>query len=157
MKLLIQTGWRREELYKLMWSDIGDKHIILRKTKPQGQDQAYPAFSFIKETLTNIFNLQENHCDYVWADKCGKRLIKMTISKMIRRYMIKAGYMEGVAHTLRHSFATNSQANGLSIYEANILMRQSSIGMTERYSHLVPDQIDENKVNFLKPKELFPR
>ncbi len=60
---------------------------------------------------------------------------------MCSRYMTKAGFPEGVAHTLRHSFATNSQASGLSIYETNILMRQSSIGMTERYSHLVPDQI----------------
>ena len=79
-----------------MWSDIGDKLIILRKTKPQGQDQSYPAFAFVKETLTNIFNLQKDHCDYVWADKSGKRLSQMTISKVIRRYMIKAGYIGGL-------------------------------------------------------------
>ena len=67
--------------------------------------------------------------------------------------MKKAGFPEGVAHTLRHSFATNAQANGLTIYEANLLLRQSSIGMTERYSHLVPDQIDERKVDFLRKEE----
>ena len=68
--------------------------------------------------------------------------------------MKKASYPEGVAHTLRHSFATNSQANGLSIYEANILLRQSSIGMTERYTHLIPDQIDESKVDFLRKADV---
>ena len=152
MKLLIQTGWRRGELFKLKWEDIQDKHIILRKTKSEGKDQYYPAFKFIKQTLKEIHNLQKKHCEYVWADENGKQLSKETITRMCSRYMTKAGFPEGVAHTLRHSFATNSQASGLSIYETNILMRQSSIGMTERYSHLVPDQIDENKVNFLKPK-----
>ena len=39
------------------------------------------------------------------------------------------------------------------IYEVNLLLRQSSIGMTERYSHLVPDQIDERKVDFLREEE----
>ena len=72
---------------------------------------------------------------------------------MVSKYMKKAGFPEGVAHSLRHSFATNSQANGLSIYETNILLRQSSIGMTERYSHLVPNQIDEKKVDFLRKEE----
>ena len=67
--------------------------------------------------------------------------------------MKKAGFHEGVTHTFRHSFATNIQANGCTIYEANLLLRQSSIKMTERYSHLVPNQIDEEKVNFLKKKE----
>jgi integrase len=71
---------------------------------------------------------------------------------MVSRYMSKAGFPKGSAHTLRHSFATNAQANGLSIYEANLLLRQSSIRMTERYSHLVPDQIDERKVDFLRQK-----
>jgi integrase len=153
MKLLIQTGWRRGELSKLKWEDIHDKHIILRKTKSEGKDQIYPAFTFIKQTLQDIYNLQKNHCEYVWADKNGKQLSKETISRMCSRYMKKAGFPEGVTHTLRHSFATNSQANGLTMYEAKILLRQSSIGMTERYSHLVPNQIDENKVDFLKPKE----
>jgi integrase len=153
MKLLIQTGWRRGELAKLQWKDINDKHIILRSTKGKGQDDYYPNFSFVKTTLQGIYDLQKRHSKYVWADKKGHRLAKVTISRMVSRYMSKAGFPEGSAHTLRHSFATNAQANGLSIYEANLLLRQSSIRMTERYSHLVPDQIDERKVDFLREKE----
>ena len=151
IKLLIQTGWRRSELYNLKWSDIGDKHIILRTTKSFGDNQTYPAFGFIKKTLGEIYNLQSIHFEYVWSNINGKRLQKGTISRMVSRYMKKAGFSEGVAHTLRHSFATNSQANGLTIYEANLLLRQSSIKMTERYSHLIPDSIDERKVDFLNP------
>jgi integrase len=153
MKLLIQTGFRRVELYKLRWADIYDVHIILRKTKSKGQDDFYPYFDFIRHTLERIYNLQKKHSKYVWADENGKRLAKITISRVVSRYMKKAGFPDGVAHTLRHSFATNAQANGLSIYEANILLRQSSIGMTERYSHLVPNQIDERKVDFLRKED----
>ncbi|MHA2028922.1 MAG: tyrosine-type recombinase/integrase, partial [Candidatus Kariarchaeaceae archaeon] len=81
------------------------------------------------------------------------RLAQVTITRVVSRYMSKAGFPEGATHTLRHSFATNAQANGLSIYEANLLLRQSSIRMTERYTHLIPDQIDERKVDFLRRKE----
>ncbi len=153
MKLLIQTGWRRGELAKLQWKDIYDKHIVLRNTKGKGQDDYFPYFSFVRETLQRIYKLQKRHSKYVWADKKGYRLAKVTISRMVSRYMNRAGFPEGSAHTLRHSFATNAQANGLSIYEANLLLRQSSIRMTERYTHLIPDQIDERKVDFLRQKE----
>ncbi len=154
MKLLIQTGWRRGELAKLKWQDIYDQHIILRKTKSHGKDQRFPYFSFVKETLQQIYRLQKKHSEYVWADEDGKRLNKETITRIVSKYMKKAGFPEGVAHTLRHSFATNVQANDrLTIYEANMLLRQSSIGMTERYTHLIPDQIDERKVDFLRKEE----
>ena len=153
MKLLIQTGLRRSELYNLKWSDLYDEHIILRNTKSKGQDQVYPYFAFIRQTLERIYNLQNKHCQFILANEKGKRLCKGTITRMVSKYMKKAGFPEGVAHSLRHSFATNSQANGLSIYETNVLLRQSSIGMTERYSHLVPNQIDEKKVDFLRKEE----
>ena len=48
MKLLMQTGWRRGELYKLRWDDLLDEHIVLRKTKSKGQDDYYPYFSFLQ-------------------------------------------------------------------------------------------------------------
>ncbi|MCK4560488.1 MAG: site-specific integrase [Calditrichia bacterium] len=153
MKLLIQTGWRRGELAKLQWKDIYDKHIVLRSTKGKGQDDYYPYFSFVKSTLQRIFKLQKRHSKYIWADEKGRRLAQVTITRMVSRYMKKAGFPEGAAHTLRHSFATNAQANGLTIYEANLLLRQSSIRMTERYTHLIPDQIDERKVDFLRREE----
>ncbi len=155
MKLLIQTGWRRGELYNLKWSDLYDEHIILRYTKSKGQDQVYPYFDFIRKTIERIYNMQNNHCQFIWADENGKRLSKSTITRVVSKYMKKAGFPEGVAHTLRHSFATNAQAqdDGLTIYEVNLLLRQSSIRMTERYSHLVPNQIDERKVDFLREED----
>jgi integrase len=57
MKLLIQTGWRRGELAKLRWADIYDKHIVLRNTKGKGQDDYFPYFSFVQETLQRIHQL----------------------------------------------------------------------------------------------------
>ena len=150
IRLLFESGWRRGELYNLKWSDIKDKQIILRKTKSAGLDQIFPNYNFIKPTLQRIYHLQNSHCEYVWADKNGKRLAKDTITRVVSRFMKETGFDGGSAHILRHSFATLSQANGLTSTEAKVLLRQSSTAMTDRYTHLIPDQIDEKKVNFLK-------
>jgi len=40
-------------------------------------------------------------------------------------------------------------------YMMNKYKKQSSIGMTEYYTHLIPDQIDERKVDFLEKADVI--
>lgn len=44
-------------------------------------------------------------------------------------------------HDLRHTFASNFLKNGGKLYDLQKTLGHSTIQVTERYAHLVPDQL----------------
>ena len=152
MMFLVDTGLRREELYKLKWSDVRPNQIILKETK-SGGDESIPNWPQFQETLDKIRSLQQTESDYVYTNKNGVRLkSKETITDMANRYFKRIGiYRKGMgAHIFRHSFATLAQENGLSMMKVSQILRHSSITMTQRYTHLLQNDEDGQKANFRK-------
>jgi site-specific recombinase XerD len=54
----------------------------------------------------------------------------------------EAAGIEGLrVHDLRHSFATFAVMSGASLYDVQKLLGHSDIGMTQRYAHMVDDNL----------------
>ncbi len=153
LELLVRTGIRRGELYKLKWNDILENQIILRQAKSDGTDQVIPNWRHFKETLTNIHNLSDPEIEYVWSDGKGKRLKLETITDLVQRYLRKINVKEtGVgAHILRHSFTTINLERGVPMEKISILLRHKTTRMTEIYSHLKLTQDDGEAFNYRHP------
>jgi integrase len=167
LMFLVATGLRREELYKLRWEDIRENQIILRLTKT-GKNEIIPLWSQFREILDKIKELQPKKTEYVYTDKDGKRYnYPEAITDMARRYFIRLGiYKKGMgAHTFRHSFTTLALENGMSTEEVSIILRHSSLKMTERYTHLIPNEETGKKADFIsgikeyvsEKEKIFPK
>jgi len=64
-------------------------------------------------------------------------------SRIIRKVSEEAGVKPIRFHDLRHSFASNFMMRGGQIYKLQRLLGHTSIQMTERYSHLSPDHLND--------------
>ena len=83
----------------------------------------------LKNVATTTFVWQD--FDYHHASKILRRVARDASAKPIR------------FRDLRHSFASNFVMRGGSIYKLQRLLGHRSIQMTERYSHLSPDHLDD--------------
>jgi len=145
IKLLLQTGMRRGELYELKWSDIKEAFIIL---KGKGGVRKFPRWQSVNETLDRIKQLTKKaRTDYVYVNAHNlKHPYDINeIGKMVKRYIRKAGLRESLSvHSLRHTFATQLVKKGVDIRKLQHLLGHKHITTTIRYEHGnvldIPDQ-----------------
>ena len=80
----------------------------------------------------------------LFVSKRGKRLDRVSIWKMVKKYAKEAGITKEISpHTLRHSFATHLLDHGADLRIIQDMLGHSSIGSTERYTHVSKKQISE--------------
>lgn len=61
----------------------------------------------------------------------------------IHRLCKRAGIRSIGWHTLRHTFASQLVAHGVSLRAVQLLLGHSSVVVTERYAHLAPSRLQE--------------
>lgn len=59
----------------------------------------------------------------------------------IKKAMVEAGYPNAYPHSLRHTFTTTMLRNGATLSHVQRLLGHSNISTTQRYEHLVTDDI----------------
>lgn len=140
-RLLLQvgyyTGCRLGEVLSLEWSNIDLKNRVIKiinkatfKTKT-GKIRYIPINDKLYELLKNgglghLFTIHHPHA----------------VAKMFKQYVVKAGLPYHFHyHHLRHTFITNLIRKGTSIYKVKTLSGHSQISTTERYTHLVTDDL----------------
>ena len=132
---ILITGARRSELSKLTWEnvDFQGKTITFRNTKGK-KDRAVPMTLELAHLLNSI-------------PRNGERVFPYNVSwftHLFRIYRKKAGIGEHLTlHSLRHTSATELLRSGVSIYTVQKLLGHSSISVTERYLHAIPDDLRE--------------
>lgn len=67
----------------------------------------------------------------------------------IKKAMVRAGYPKAYPHSLRHTFTTTMLRNGATLSHVQRLLGHSSITTTQRYEHLVTDDIKRAHSKFL--------
>lgn len=78
--------------------------------------------------------------DYLFLNKFGKRLSRVFIFMMIKKYAKKAGIHKTISpHTFRHSFATHLIEGGADLRAVQEMLGHASITTTEIYTHLDRD------------------
>jgi integrase/recombinase XerD len=75
--------------------------------------------------------------DIVFLNRSGKKLTRIAIFNLIKKYAKKAGIVKNISpHTIRHSFATHLIENGADLRAVQQMLGHESILTTEIYTHL---------------------
>lgn len=145
--LSLYTGLRAGEVFKLKWVDIDfeGKKIAVRDTKSSVNRYAYMTDKLL-QILKDRYGVGQNLDSYVFTGT-DKNAPITEISNSFDRTVKAVGLNEGITdrrqkvvfHTLRHTFASWLVQAGIDLYQVQNLMGHSNITMTQRYSHLAPD------------------
>jgi integrase len=145
----LHCGLRSGEVRGLRWQDVDFKSKIIHlPTTKGGEAQQVFMTDQVKEVLFDRIPEGAKPDDHVFPDLKGGMQFK--ISDTFTRTVDSLGFNNNldtkdsryrvVFHTLRHTFCSWLAMQGTPLYTIQKLARHKTIAMTERYSHLLPDQ-----------------
>ena len=139
--LSLHTGLRMGEMAKLKWSHIDLDRSIISVMDPKGIAGRAAFMTDQVKSMFAVMKCQEPN-DYVFTRRDGQPLSDMPriFFEVVQNLDFNKGITDRrqkvVAHTLRHTFASWHIEAGTDLYTLKGLMGHSVIAMTERYSHL---------------------
>jgi integrase len=137
----LHCGLRAGEIFSLTWGDLDfeNRTMFLKETKG-GRNRTAFMTQAVKERLKTKTPGAKD--DLVFPGRGGVKIssISNTFDKAIEELGFNTGVTDRrqkvVFHTLRHTYASWLVESGVDLYTVKKLMGHSSIAMTERYSHL---------------------
>ena len=137
-RLLILTGCRLGEVQKLRWSEVDfDKAEIRLGDSKTGAKTVYLSKGGV-DILRSIPRLPDNPF-VIRGKEPGAHLTDF--QKPWRRIRKAAGLEDVRIHDLRHTFAANAAASGLSLPMIGKLLGHTQAQTTARYAHLAADPV----------------
>ncbi|KAF0234226.1 MAG: integrase family [Desulfovibrionaceae bacterium] len=140
----LHCGLRAGEVFTLTWPDVDFVRgiLTLRDTK-SGKTRQVPMTRAVQAMLEQ----RPREGALVFPGRGGVRAGQ--ISESFNRAVADLGLNDGIAdsrqkvvfHTLRHTFASWLVAEGVDLYTVKELMGHATLAMTERYSHLAPENL----------------
>ena len=113
------------------------------------------ALKFIKSYQYEVRNhvyIKPGHEDYLFLNKLGSRISRVSIFTLIKNLALRAGIRKKISpHTFRHSFATHLIEGGADLRAVQEMLGHESITTTEIYTHLDRDYLKQ------MIKEFHPR
>jgi integrase/recombinase XerD len=152
LELLYSTGIRLEELYQLTVYDVDYGNGFLRVNKGKfAKDRVLPLGSmsckYLREYIKQVRpRLTRRNKDEraLFIGKCGRRIHKLIIERMVKDYAQEAGVKKRVTpHTWRHSFASHLLADGADVIHVQKLLGHSSPDITQIYTKVTPKDVKE--------------
>lgn len=141
----LHVGLRRGELIGLQWGDVDfqKRRLTVRRAVWNGEAVA-PKSGKERTVQLNakaIAALQATprRGTWVWSMEDGNSVPKDAFTCILERALKRAGLHHIGWHTLRHTFASHLVMRGAPIVAVQQALGHSSIGMTMRYSHLMPE------------------
>jgi len=135
MKMVLFTGMRRGELFKLRWKDIDfERGFINIKDPKGGPDQKIPLNSATRELLEAQ---PKSDSPFVFPGRDGRQ--RIDIKKAVNKIKEAAGLPSDFRplHGLRHVYASMLASSGeVDMYTLQKLLTHKTQLMTQRYSHL---------------------
>ncbi len=140
MKLVLFTGMRRGELFKLKWEDVDfERGFIHIKDPKGGPDHKIPLNESARDVLANH---ERTGSQYVFPGRDGRQ--RVTIQHAATRIKKRAGLPKDFRplHGLRHVYASMLASSGkVDMYTLQKLLTHKSPQMTQRYAHLRDDTL----------------
>lgn len=140
IRLALNTGCRKTELLLLKWTDVDmdRRFILLRPENTKGNKRRIlPLNAGAIQALKH--QKQGNKTEWVFARQNGERV--KTFNWLFRKACKEAAIEDFKIHDLRHTFASWLVSEGVELLKVRDLLGHSSIKMTERYAHLMPDRL----------------
>jgi len=141
-------------VFTLKWSAIDLENGLIYLSHAKAGSRMVYTTERVKEMILNMDIGGPN--DLVFQNRNGKPIKQ--ISKSFERAVNELGLNDNVTdqrqkvlfHTLRHTYASWLVQQGEPLYTVQKLMGHASIAMTERYSHLAPDNLKSAVRDFEK-------
>lgn len=138
--LALNTGCRKSELLTLRWSDVSldRRFMVLRPENTKANKRrALP----LNDGALNALRSRAlgNESEWVFAGRKGQRV--KALDWLFRKAVKSAGLEDFRIHDLRHTFASWLVSEGVELVKVRDLLGHSSISMTERYAHLMPNRL----------------
>jgi integrase len=132
--LVLYTGIRRGEAFKLRWEDVDfERGFITLKDPKGGTDQHIP----LNDPARAILMSHPKESDFVFPGRGGRE--RKDMHKRTRAIADKAGLPKTFRplHGLRHYFASSLASSGkVDMYTLQRLLTHKDPRMTQRYAHL---------------------
>jgi integrase len=140
MKLVLFSGMRRGELFRLKWKHVDfDRGFITIRNPKGGKSQKIPLNDGARETLLNHIKTDS---PYVFPGRGGRQ--RTDINKEVNRIKKAAGLPKDFRplHGIRHTYASMLASSGkVDLYTLQKLLTHKDPGMTQRYAHLRDDAL----------------
>ncbi len=139
----LTTGMRRGEILGLRWDYIRlDNRLIILPVTKNNTVRVLP----INDTLHSLLLEMPDKTGYFFGNGNGGHVenIKHSFTSACRR----AGITDFRFHDLRHTYASYLTMRGVYIRALQELLGHKTLAMTQRYSHLAPEQL-QNAVKLL--------
>lgn len=141
MRLVLVTGMRRGELFKLQWRDVDfDRGFIHIRDPKGGEDQKIPLNPGARQILAD----HPRSSEYVFPGRGGAK--RTDFNHQMRRIADRAGLPKAFRplHGLRHYFASRLASSGqVDMYTLQKLLTHKSPQMTQRYAHLGDERMQK--------------
>ncbi len=135
MRLVLFTGMRRSEIFKLQWSHVDFDRGFINIIDPKGgPSQKIPLNASARDLLESH---PRSASEYVFPGRHGGR--RVDIKKQVNRIKERAGLPKDfrALHGLRHVYASMLASSGeVDMYTLQKLLTHKSPMMTQRYAHL---------------------
>jgi len=153
LELLYASGLRVGELVSLDWRDLDLAGRVLRVLGKGGKERMVPFGKPARAALSNwldVWQQVRGKCpnpgneEPIFLNRSGARLSDRSVRRRIDTYVQKAALTGRIhPHTLRHSFATHLLEQGADLRTIQELLGHSSLGTTQKYTHLELDRLLE--------------
>ncbi|MCY1531726.1 Tyrosine recombinase XerD [compost metagenome] len=149
LELLYGCGLRVTELIELRLSNIFWDTEFIKVLGKGNKERLVPIGSvalkylaiYIKE-IRLYLRIKKGQEDYIFLNKFGSRLSRISVFTLIKSLAIKAGIQKSISpHTFRHSFATHLIEGGADLRAVQEMLGHASITTTEIYTHLDRDYL----------------
>ena len=135
LKLVLNTGIRRGEVFKLEWRDVDlDRGFLEIRDPKGGPSQKIPLNDAAREILA--LHPRRDDTPFVFPGNKGRQRQRLKIANHIRD---RAGLPKSFRplHGLRHAYASMMASSGrVDLYTLQRLLTHKSPKMTQRYAHL---------------------
>ncbi|MBX5462023.1 MAG: tyrosine-type recombinase/integrase [Steroidobacteraceae bacterium] len=140
----LNTGLRRGELLGLTWGSVNFSAKLLTVTAATAKSGHTRRIPLNAEALATLVAWYERRGkpkaeELVFPGREGERMTR--IDTAWRGLMKAAGLKNFRLHDCRHHFASRLVQAGVDLYAVKELLGHSELAMTEKYSHLAPDNL----------------
>jgi integrase/recombinase XerD len=151
LELLYGAGLRVSELMGLkdrhLLADIGFIRVLGKGRKerlvPIGQTALQWVDRYLREVRSTLGRAGRREEEIILNAR-GRRLSRMAVWNMVRRYVLLAGIESHVSpHTFRHSFATHLLEGGADLRSVQEMLGHADISTTQIYTHVDREYLKE--------------
>jgi len=149
IEVLYGCGLRVSELSELRISNIFEETEFIKIIGKGNKERIVPiggtALKFLDIYINKVrlhLKIKKGHEDFVFLNRFGSRLSRISIFTLIKSLSLKAGIHKTISpHTFRHSFATHLIEGGADLRAVQEMLGHASITTTEIYTHLDRDYL----------------